>query len=316
MANQRVAVFGASGRIGQAQVRQLLKAGYPTVAVTRAAGVMDQPDFSGSKVMSADLGDKESISKVLTEVDAVFFQLPSLGSPLVTYSYAKNFCEAAVDAKLKRLVHNTTMWSPESPPCGEPTYDHVRAVEDLFLQSDIPTVVVKPALFMDNLLSNLVKPSIVEEGVYRYVQRPGLEANLLSMDDTARYMIAALQRDDLLGQSIPLGGPERLTVEEVVQTLSEVIGRPLGFEYLPGREYGEYLFRRLSPALGPDPKPIADFFDSFYTFNNYSPLKPLEVDVEPLNKLIPLKVDTFREWALKQDWKTLPAEGTVGSVAG
>jgi hypothetical protein len=136
------------------------------------------------------------------------------------------------------------------------------------------------------------------------------------MDDTARYMIEALKRDDLIGKRIPLGGPERLSVEEVVQILSEVIGRPLKFEYLPGRQYGEYLFKRLYPAFGPDPKPLADFFDSFYTFNNFSPCKPFEANVAALNRLIPLKTQTLREWATEQDWTTLPLEGTIGSVVG
>jgi hypothetical protein len=61
---------------------------------------------------------------------------------------------------------------------------------------------------------------------------------------------------------------------------------------------------------------LADFFDSFYSFNNYSPLKPFEVDVEKLNRLIPLKVSTLREWAAEQDWQKAPVKGEVGSPAG
>lgn len=316
MSKPKVAVFGASGRIGQAQVRQLLKQGFPVVAVTRNKSVLDRPEFDGAEIVSADLGDRDSIRQVLENVYAAFFQLPSFGSPLDTINYAKNMAEAASAVKLTRLVHNSTMWSPDNPPCGEPTYDHVRAVEDVFLNSDVPTVVVRPVLFMDNLVTNLVKPSIVEDGIYRYVQRPGLEADLISMDDTARYMIEALQRADLTGKRILLGGPERLPVEQVVATLSEVMGKPLKFEYLPAPQYGEYVFNKVYPGFGPDPAPIVAFFDSFYTFNNFSPEKPFEMDVDELNKLIPLKTETFREWASKQDWTSLPEKGTVGSVAG
>lgn len=316
MSKPKVAVFGASGRIGQAQVRQLLKQDFSVVAVTRSRAVLDRPEFEKAEIAAADLSDRDSIRHVLQNVDAAFFQLPSFGSPLHTIGYAKNMAEAASAANLKRLVHNSTMWSPDNPPCGEPTYDHVRAVEDVFLNSEVPTVVVRPVLFMDNLLTNLVKPSIVAEGVYRYVQRPGLEADLISMDDTARYMIEALQRDDLIGKRILLGGPERLSVEQVVATLSEVIGKPLKFEYLPAREYGEYIFNKFYPGFGPDPAPIVSFFDSFYTFNNFSPEKPFEMDVQALNKLIPLDTQTFRQWASEQDWNSLPEKGTVGSIAG
>ena len=316
MSKPKVAVFGASGRIGQAQVRQLLQQGFPVVAVTRNKSVLDRPEFEKAEIAAADLSDRDSIRQVLDNVDAAFFQLPSFGSPFDTINYARNMADAASAAQLTRIVHNSTMWSPDNPPCGEPTYDHVRAVEDVFLNSDVPSVVVRPVLFMDNLVTNLVKPSIVEEGVYRYVQRPGLEADLISMDDTARYMIEALQRDDLIGKRILLGGPERLSVEDVVATLSDVMGKPLKFEYLPAAEYGQYIFDKVYPGFGPDPAPIVAFFDSFYTFNNFSPEKPFEMDIEELNKLIPLETETFRHWASQQDWTSLPEKGTVGSVAG
>lgn len=316
MSKSKVAVFGASGRIGQAQVRQLLKRGFSVFAVTRNRFILERPEFASAEIVAADLGDRDSICRVLENVDAAFFQLPSFGAPRDTMVYARNMADAASAVKLGRLVHNSTMWSPDNPPCGEPTYDHVRAMEDVFLNSNVPTVVVRPVLFMDNLLTNLVKPSIVEEGVYRYVQRPGLEADLISMDDAARYMIEVLRRDDLIGQRILLGGPERLSVEQVVATLSQVMGKPLDFEYLPAQEYGQYLFNRVYPGFGPDPAPIVAFFDSFYTFNNFSPEKPFEMDVAALNRLIPLDTQTFRQWASEQDWDSLPEKGTVGSVAG
>jgi uncharacterized protein YbjT (DUF2867 family) len=52
-----VTVFGASGRMGQAQVRQLLLAGYQVRAITRKKGV-----FSDNNVteVSADYNDPQS----------------------------------------------------------------------------------------------------------------------------------------------------------------------------------------------------------------------------------------------------------------
>lgn len=312
---KKVAVFGASGRIGQAQVRQLLKHGHETVAVTRNAAILDRPDFAGVKVVHGDFSDRSSLRAVLGQVDAAFAQLPSFASPSDKVDYANNLIDSGSEVQIEHLILNTTMWSPDKP-CGEPHYDHGRRIEDMFLGSTIPVTVVRPVLFMDNLLSNLIKPAIVEEGVYRYVQRPGLQANLISLDDVARYMIALLDRKDLVGERILLGGPERLSVEEVVQIVSEAIGKPLAFEYLPGKDFGEYFFRKNYAAFGEDPEPMVSFFDSFYSFNNYSPVKPFEVDVDSLNKLIPLRASTLREWAAEQDWTSSPSKHDVGSPAG
>jgi uncharacterized protein YbjT (DUF2867 family) len=203
-------VFAASGRIGQAQVRQLLRQGYPTVAVTRNQHIFDRDDFKGVAVVPADYNDRASLDRVLAQVDAAFFQLPSFGPPSETWQQALNMRDAALVAGVKRFVLNSTMWAPDAPPCGVPLYDHVSKVEDMFLASGLPVVVFRPVLFMDNLLTLFAKPPIVEEGVYRYCHRPGLEANWICMDDVARFMIEALRRDDLVGRRFTIGGPERL----------------------------------------------------------------------------------------------------------
>jgi uncharacterized protein YbjT (DUF2867 family) len=172
----RIAVFGASGRMGQAQVRQLLTRGYRTVAVTRNPSLFDREEYRDVRVEPADYNEPASLDRVLKEVDAAFFQLPSFGSPAETWQQAQNMRDAALKAKVARFVLNSTMWVPDSGPCGQPLYEHVRAVEDLFVESELPIVVFRPVLFMDNLLTLFAKPAIVDEGVYRYCHRPGLEA--------------------------------------------------------------------------------------------------------------------------------------------
>ena len=64
-----VTVFGASGRMGQAQVRQLLLAGYQVRAITRKKGV-----FSDNNVteVSADYNDPQSLDDALAGSDAAF----------------------------------------------------------------------------------------------------------------------------------------------------------------------------------------------------------------------------------------------------
>jgi len=55
-------------------------------------------------------------------------------------------------------------------------------------------------------------------------------------------------------------------------------------------------------------------FNDFYTFNNDSPLKPFELDIQPLLKKIPLQLESFHDWASRQDWTAI--EGDIGSVSG
>ena len=69
-----VTVFGASGRMGQAQVRQLLLAGYQVRAITRKKGVFKNENVTE---VSADYNDPESLDNAIKGSDAAFYNKPS-----------------------------------------------------------------------------------------------------------------------------------------------------------------------------------------------------------------------------------------------
>ena len=69
-----VTVFGASGRMGQAQVRQLLLAGYQVRAITRKKGVFKDENVTE---VSADYNDPESLDNAIEGADAAFYNKPS-----------------------------------------------------------------------------------------------------------------------------------------------------------------------------------------------------------------------------------------------
>lgn len=80
-------------------------------------------------------------------------------------------------------------------------------------------------LFMDNLLTGWARPFIVNEGRYVYPHNPNLEANWISLDDVARFMLASLERPDMEGAWLNIGGPERLVGKQVTQCLAEALAR-------------------------------------------------------------------------------------------
>lgn len=61
---ERVAVVGATGYIGKAVVRDLVRRGYPTSAVMRdAARGVAEPKFEGATIVEADVCDPSSLAK-------------------------------------------------------------------------------------------------------------------------------------------------------------------------------------------------------------------------------------------------------------
>ena len=126
-------------------------------------------------------------------------------------------------------------------------------------------------------------------------------------------MIAALERDDLIGERIRIAGPEVLMPAQIRDILSEAMATKISYEYQTPLDYGRYVGEMFGVPEGEARENYAAYFDSFYTFNNDAPQKPFLYDVAPVLKRIPIKLETFRDWALRQNWTSL--DDPVGSVS-
>jgi uncharacterized protein YbjT (DUF2867 family) len=301
MENKTVTVFGASGRQGLAQVRQLLAQGFWVRAVTRSPERFYTQEFEGVSAVRADYNDLNSLIKACENADGVFFTHPMFEDAIHVNDHIARVGEAAKEAGVKRLIYNTSSWVPDTP-CGEPNYDGNLVRENIFAASGVPLTVIRPVLFMDNLLTNWVKPGLVNDGLYKYPHEPTMKANWICLDDVAKFMIAALNRDDLIGERLVIGGPEALRPEEIASTLSEALGKTITFEYVTPRHYGELmhdLFADVSPL---DRESYATALDDFYIFNNKANGRPFQVDMKPVLERIPIQLTSLAEWAKTQDW--------------
>ena len=297
-----VTVFGASGRQGLAQVRQLAPYGdFLVRAVSRRDDPLLGESWQNVEVVAADLDDAASLRAVMAGADAVFFTRPliQLADPV---ERVRRVAEAAKAERVGLVVFNTSLGTADAPT-GDFSYDSTKAQEDALVESGAPHVVLRPVLFMDNLLTNWALPSIVNDGVYAYPHRRDLAANWISLDDVARYMIAVLDRPDLLGRRIALGGPERLVPPQVAEALSKALGRPIVYRQLDPADFGAALAKAFGDLIPPEHHPaVAERYREFYEFTNDAPHKPFEVDTAALNALIPLQTETLAAWAKRQDW--------------
>lgn len=312
MSIRTVTVFGASGRQGQAQVRALSKQGILARAITRHAGIFDRSEFSNVTVVPADYDDPSSLDRACEGTDAIFYQSAQFGSRGDIARQSENVADAARRAGVKRFVLNSTMWCPDTP-CGQPLYDSVLDIENRIAARNIPLVVFRPVLFMDNLLAGWSKPAIVLKARYIYPQRPGLRMNPICLDDVAGFMIEALRRSELIGERITIGGPETLTPEDIAEAISAAVGRRVTYEYISPHDFADSFYELTASALNLPREAFIEFFESFYTFNNESPHQPFQCDMKAVLARIPVRMTPLKDWASQQDW-SLDGE-KVGSVS-
>jgi uncharacterized protein YbjT (DUF2867 family) len=296
-------VIGASGRQGGAQVRHLVKAGFKVRALSRSPDPFygqKQPDTV--EIVPADLYDNGSLVKAFAGADAVFHTHP-LRARADRAVIAGNVGRAAKEAGVARVVWNTSSWIPDRP--GDPfTYAGNTAGINALFRSGVGATVFGSVLFMDNLLTNWARPFIVNEGRFVYAHKPTTDANWISLDDVARIMIHALDRPDMEGAWMNIGGPERLRPPQLAAVLGDVLGREVVYDACSPAEFGRHLVNAYGDTMGGEEREVmAEGIGQFYEYNVNAPTRPFEVDEQEMQRRIPIELETFAAWAKRQDWR-------------
>lgn len=302
-----ITVVGASGRQGMAQVRQALAAGYDVRAISRQTDPFAGANIDGIDridVRPMDLYDPSTFAAALEGSDYIFYTHP-LQARADRAVLVGDLGKAAAELGVKRVVWNTSSWIPDKP--GDAfTYAGNTAGINALWRSGAPGTVFGSVLFMDNLLTNWARPFIVNEGRYVYPHNPALEANWISLDDVAKFMLASLERPDMEGAWINIGGPERMRGPQVAEVLSNTLGKTVKYDPCTPAEFGRYLVQ----AAGDDmPAEVREEFakgiEAFYEYNNTAPTRPFAVDMDHVYERFPElegKLEPMSEWAPKQDW--------------
>jgi uncharacterized protein YbjT (DUF2867 family) len=298
-----VAVIGASGRQGGAQVRQLVDAGFEVKALSRSPDPFyGKGTPEGVTVVPADLYDEASLTTAFEGAEAVFHTHP-LRARADRATIAGSVGRAAKEAGVKRVVWNTSSWIPDQPGDAHTYVGNTAGINALF-RSGVGATVFGSVLFMDNLLTNWARPFIVNEGRFVYAHRPDTEANWISLDDVAKIMIHSLDRPDMEGAWINIGGPERLRPPQLAAALTDALGRKVVYDACTPHEFATHLANAYGDEMSREEKDatIAGI-GAFYEYNINAPTRPFEVDTEAMQKRIPIELETFAEWAKRQDWR-------------
>ena len=297
-----VTVFGAAGRQGMAQVRQALAAGHQVRAISRRADPFLGERFAGVEIVPADIEDEDSLVAAMRGSDAAFYTHP-MRTRMNRVVALERIGRTAKQAGVRRVVWNTHSWIPDRAGDAHTYAENTQGINALW-RTGVGATVFGSVLFMDNLLTNWAFPFIVNESRYVYPHNPELVASWISLDDVGKFMVAAIDRPDLEGAWLNIGGPESMKPPRVAEILSRVIGRPIKYDPCTPAEFGRYLCDAWGEEMTPAERTLTEqHIAAFYTFNNETPLKPFQVDMGPVLERIPIELETLEQWAARQDWR-------------
>jgi uncharacterized protein YbjT (DUF2867 family) len=227
----RVVVFGATGVQGAAQVAAASRAGHDVVAVSRSPKPITI-DGKQVETAAADFTDTEGIKKALKGADRLLINLPSTSfhpAPPI-FEGATLIGKAAKEAGIPLIVFNTSMPVPiESQDVK--AQDDRRIMMKLLRDSGVPVIVLKPVCYLDNLLEGWALGPLRDSDTVKYCHKPTLRSSWISHENVSALMVSAMERPELAGRDIRIGGPQTVNLQELTDKLSEGWNKPLKCEH-------------------------------------------------------------------------------------
>ena len=170
-----------------------------------------------------------------------------------------------------------------------------RAAERAVLSSGVRSVVLRPTIYLENLL-HFSLGEMIEQGVLSY---PPLsrdrKVSWTVQDDQATLAIAAMTAENAVGKSFDIASPEPLTGVELAERISRKMGRSVRYAPLSPKQFGENMGAFAGLDAG---RAIGEMYEA----TNALPADGAIINLEPLLAVLPVKLTTVSEWIEKQNW--------------
>jgi uncharacterized protein YbjT (DUF2867 family) len=228
----RVAVTGASGFVGSHVARALLASGCDVVLVARHADRAAIPDGEHAVWVAADIDDETTLARALTGCESVI-HCAGINLGRGSQSYTKvhvrgtdRVVRAARAAGVRRIA--LVSFLRARPACGSAYHESKWAAEEIVRSSGLEYTILKAGVIYgrgDHMLDHLSRalttfPMFLLVGFgSRRMLRP------VAVEDVARILVASVRDERLNDVTVPVLGPEELTLASAVRRVASVIGR-------------------------------------------------------------------------------------------
>jgi uncharacterized protein YbjT (DUF2867 family) len=279
------AVTGATGAQGVAIAQAFADAGWHVRGLSRRSGPSPMPP--GIEPFATP--DAASLESALSGVAVLAVTLPIDYRRGVREAWLGGMLEAAARAGVQRLVLNLA--SRPLPGLASPVSESLRVMEAMALSGPVPAVVLRPTIYMDNLLQDWAIGGVRRDGVLAYPVPAEIRLNWISHRSLGAAAVAAATNPDVPGRAFDIAGPAALTGPEVAELLARALGRKVSYAALPPAAFAQ----ALNAAMGP---PAGDDIGELYA---HLPRVPEAMAKAPGNIALGLAPESFAEWIARHD---------------
>jgi uncharacterized protein YbjT (DUF2867 family) len=297
---ETVAVAGGTGFVGAAIVRELAARGYRPIVLSRrakAGGTAGSAEGSaeGPEMRPADATRPETLPAALAGVDALVVCLAFRNSPIEAPRRGRTFervdaegtealAAAAAKAGLRRLIYISGAGA--APDADRHWFRAKWRAEEAVRGSGVAYTIFRPTWIYgpgDRSLNRFIGfsrwlPFVPQIGNGRQLVSP------VFVDDVGGLVVDALETRAALDATFEVGGPETLTMDQVIRAALRTLGRRRPILHAPA---GLMKLATRPLTLLPSPPLTPDAID-FIT-------QTAQVDTAPLTAALPRRMTPLAE---------------------
>lgn len=285
-----ILVTGATGFIGSRLVSVLSSSGYAVKGLSRKKLV----DAKNIKYIQADVFNLDQLKSAMHGIDIAYYLLHSMeGSKSEWQEFAsreriqaQNFLNAATASGVKRIIYlgGLVNGSLELSP-------HMRSrkeVGEILASGNIPVTELRASIIIGAKGGSYAMLRYLVERL-RIMICPSWVKSLaqpIAVDDVVYYLAECLTRSETIGKIFEIGGPEKITYEQLMRIYSAYLNKNLFVLQIPflTTRLSSYWVDLITPVKASLARPLID-----------SLVHDTIVTDDSITKIIPMRLKSIRE---------------------
>lgn len=234
----KVAITGGTGFVGRNLARYLVSMGHEVVLISRGVDQRDSDirNLAGTTFAPIGVGDIDGLESAFEGCDTVA-HLGGINRELGDQTYQRvhvhgtqNVVDAANRAGVKKVLLLSFLRA--RPNCGSPYHESKFAAEEIVRSSGLDYTIFKAGVIYgkgDHMLDH-ISHALYTFPVFMYVGFDAKPVRPLAVEDLVQIMAASIVDGELSRMTVPVTGPEQMTLKDAVQRIMRVTGRrPISF---------------------------------------------------------------------------------------
>jgi uncharacterized protein YbjT (DUF2867 family) len=248
-----ILLAGGTGRLGGTLVELLAARGMRVRILSRKPSRATSQARDGVEIVAGDVRAASSLASALVDVETVISAVTGFGprgdGPVeVDLKGNRNLIAAAEAAGVRHFILVSIHGASTDHPME--LYRAKFTAEERLRESRLEWTIIRPTAFME-LWAGIVGDSLLKSGTATVFGRGANPINFVSVRDVAHFVELAVIDRRLRGSTLNVGGPENLTLNEVVQIIAAAAGRQPKARHIPSMalRLGAGLMRPFRPDL-------------------------------------------------------------------